>query len=149
MTTEQGDIIRSICDSYRAAVDARDIESFMRLYDPQVRVFDAWGVWSYEGVAQWRKPVEAWFAMDPNQRIQVTFDEVKTHGGAGWCAMSAVVSYASLSAEGKRLRSMQNRLSWVIEASAGEARIVHEHTSAPIGFEDMKAMLTHPTWVGA
>jgi hypothetical protein len=36
---------------------------------------------------------------------------------------------------------MQNRLSWVLKTGGHVRRIVHEHTSAPMGFEDMKAIL--------
>jgi hypothetical protein len=32
-------------------------------------------------------------------------------------------------------------LSWVLKTSSHVPRIIHEHTSAPIGFEDQKAIL--------
>src|SRR5207344_2011723 len=52
--------IHQILDRYKAAVRARDVEALMRLYDPKVRVFDAWGIWSYEGADAWRTAVEGW-----------------------------------------------------------------------------------------
>ena len=33
-----------VMDGYAAAVLAKDVAALMRLYDPGVRVFDAWGV---------------------------------------------------------------------------------------------------------
>ena len=57
---------------------------------------------------------------------------------------SAIVTYASLSAEGEELRSMQNRITWGLRTTGHVLRIVHEHTSAPVGFEDMKAILHRP-----
>ena len=36
---------------------------------------------------------------------------------------------------------MQNRLTWALRVSGHVLRIAHEHTSAPIGFEDQKAIL--------
>jgi hypothetical protein len=36
---------------------------------------------------------------------------------------------------------MQNRMSWVLKTSGHVLRVVHEHTSVPIGFEDEKAIL--------
>ena len=36
---------------------------------------------------------------------------------------------------------MQNRITWVLQASGHVLRIIHEHTSAPVGFEDAKAIL--------
>ena len=55
--------------------------------------------------------------------------------------MSAVVTYAGVSAQGQELRAMQNRITWVLKTSGHVLRIVHEHTSAPVGFEDTKAIL--------
>ena len=55
--------------------------------------------------------------------------------------MSAVVTYAGISAQGQEIRAMQNRLSWVLKTRGHVMRIVHEHTSAPVGFEDAKAIL--------
>ncbi len=36
---------------------------------------------------------------------------------------------------------MQNRLTWILRTSGHVLRIVHEHTSAPAGFEDGKVIL--------
>ena len=55
--------------------------------------------------------------------------------------MTAIVTYAGISAEGKETHSMQNRMTWILRTMGHNLRIVHEHTSAPIGFEDMKAIL--------
>ena len=56
--------------------------------------------------------------------------------------MSAVATYAAISAQGQEVRAMQNRISWVLKTSGHVLRVVHEHTSVPVGFEDAKAMLT-------
>ena len=55
--------------------------------------------------------------------------------------MSAVVTYAGFSAQGQEVRALQNRISWVLKARGHVLRVVHEHTSAPVGFEDEKAIL--------
>jgi hypothetical protein len=41
------------------------------LYDDEVRVFDAWGVWVYEGAPVWRKAIERWF-MSPWMSLRGT-----------------------------------------------------------------------------
>jgi ketosteroid isomerase-like protein len=132
--------IARVLQSYAAAVLAADVEAFMRLYDPRVRVFDAWGVWSYEGSAAWRRAVEGWFGSLGNEKVKVTFDDVQTSPGRESSMVTAVVTYAGVSAEGRELRAMQNRLTWVLRTT-DDLRIVHEHTSAPIGFTDSKAIL--------
>ena len=55
-------IVSDLQQAYRTAVYDKDVESFLRLYDPDVRVFDAWGVWQHEGAQAWRKAVENWFS---------------------------------------------------------------------------------------
>lgn len=132
--------IARVLESYASAVFAKDVEAFMRLHEPGVRVFDAWGVWSYEGSAAWRRAVEGWFGSLGAEKVKVSFDDVQTSAGRGLSMVSAIVTYAGLSAEGRQLRAMQNRVTWVLRTTDG-LRIVHEHTSAPIDFNHAKAIL--------
>ncbi len=140
MTELDKDIAR-ILGVYEAAVFRKDVDAFMRLYDPAVRVFDAWGVWSYEGAEAWQRAVEGWFTSLGSERVKVGFDDVTVWTAKDLSGVSAVVTYAGQSADGQPLRSMQNRLSWVLRTVGHVPRIVHEHTSAPMGFEDQKAIL--------
>lgn len=140
MTELDKDIAR-ILGVYEAAVFRKDVDAFMRLYDPAVRVFDAWGVWSYEGAEAWQRAVEGWFTSLGSERVKVGFDDVTVWTAKDLSSVSAVVTYAGQSADGQPLRSMQNRLSWVLRTVGHVPRIVHEHTSAPLGFEDQKAIL--------
>ena len=133
--------IARVLESYKAAVYAKDVDAFIRLYDAGARVFDAWGVWSYEGSDAWQRAVEGWFKSLGAERVKVTFDAVKTSEERESAVVSAVVTYTSVSAQGEELRSMQNRLTWALKVSGHVLRITHEHTSAPIGFEDQKAIL--------
>jgi len=133
--------IAQILESYKSAVLARDVEAFMRLYDPGVRVFDTWGVWSYDGAEAWRRAVEAWFTSLGAERVKVTFEEVRSTLGRDVAIVSAIVTYAGISAQGEPLRAMQNRITWGLKTIGHVPRIVHEHTSAPVGFDDTKAIL--------
>jgi len=133
--------IGRVIGSYAAAVFARDIEAFMRLYHPTVRVFDAWGVWLYEGAPAWRIAVEGWFTSLGSDRVKVSFSEIQSTAENTLAVVSAIVTYAAESPKGEPLRSMQNRITWVLRESGHVFRIAHEHTSAPVGFEDSKAIL--------
>jgi ketosteroid isomerase-like protein len=133
-----------VMGQYAAAVQAKDVAALMRLYDPDVRVFDAWGVWSHDGAEAWQRTVEAWFTSLGTERVKVSFDDVQATAGRDLSSINAIVTYAGLSASGDPLRSMQNRLTWLLRTSGHVPRIVHEHTSAPIGFDDMKAILQRP-----
>jgi ketosteroid isomerase-like protein len=134
-------VLRAL-DIYKSAVLAKNLEAFMQLYDPEVRVFDTWGIWSYESAATWRVAVEGWFSSLGNETVRVTFEDVKIMDGQGFAMMSGIVTYAATSAQGQETRAMQNRISWALRSSGHVLRVFHEHTSAPIGFEDFKAMLT-------
>ena len=134
--------IDHVVESYKAAVFAADAKAFMHLYDPAVRVFDAWGVWLYDGAAEWQRAVEGWFTSLGSERVRVSFSEVQVLPGQPVAVLNAIVTYAAESAKGEALRSMQNRITWVLRETGHVLRIVHEHTSAPVGFEDSKAILT-------
>jgi ketosteroid isomerase-like protein len=134
--------IDRIVDGYKAAVLAKDADALLR--DPKVRVFDAWGVWSYEGADAWRQTVEGWFTSLGSERVQVSFADTQVADWGDCAVLSAIVTYAGVCAEGAPLRSMHHRLTWALRTSGHVLRIAHEHTSAPIGFEDQKAILQRP-----
>ena len=140
MSDTEKQVLRAL-DTYKSAVLAKNAETLMHLYDAEVRVFDAWGTWSYEGAAAWRVAIEGWFTSLGSETVRVAFEDVKILGGQGFASMSAIVTYAAVSAQGQELRAMQNRISWVLRTSGHVLRVVHEHTSAPVGFEDAKAIL--------
>jgi ketosteroid isomerase-like protein len=140
MSDPEKQVLKAL-DTYKSAVLAKNAETFMHLYDPEVRVFDTWGIWSYEGAAAWRIAVEGWLSSLGDENVRVTFENVKIIGDASFASMTAFVTYTALSAQGEELRAIQNRISWILRTRGHVLRVVHEHTSAPIGFEDNKAML--------
>ena len=135
------DVVR-IIGIYQSAAFDKNVDAFMRLYDPNVRVFDAWGVWVYEGADAWRRAVEGWFTSLGTECVKVSFNDVQALTGKDVSSVSAIVTYAAVASPGAAPhRSMQNRITWVLRTVGHVPRIVHEHTSAPLGFEDMKAIL--------
>jgi ketosteroid isomerase-like protein len=133
--------IAEVQQQYCAAAYERDAARFMQIYDDSVRVFDAWGEWEYAGAEAWRRAVEGWFQSLGTERVRVTFEETRSFGSAAGAFSSSIVTYAGLAADGAPLRAMQNRLSWGLRTRGHVLRVLHEHTSAPVGFEDMKAIL--------
>lgn len=127
--------------SYADAALRRDTEGFLRLYDPAVQVFDAWDVWEHAGAGPWREAVEAWFDSRRSEALRVTFSQTRSHGSPAMAVATAVVTYAGISAQGAVVRSMHNRITWGLRTTGHMLRIFHEHTSAPVGFDDMKAIL--------
>lgn len=123
--------------AYAAAVRAKDVDAFLRLYADDVRTFDLWSVWAYDGKSSLRDMVSEWFgSLGDDEVVAVEFDEVRAQSGEDVAAVSAFTTFRALSSQGDELRSMNNRLTWVLrKADDGTWKIVHEHTSAPAGDE--------------
>ena len=133
--------VHRVIEQYKAAVLARDVSAFMRLYDPKARIFDAWGIWEYDNASNWQVAVEGWLGSQTTEKIKVSFENVQIQGSRDFAVVSAIVTYAEVSAQGEQVRAMQNRITWALRTIGHVLRIVHEHTSAPIGFDDQKAIL--------
>ena len=134
--------VEEMLDRYRRAVYDKDLDAFIGLYDENARVFDLWGRWLYATAADWRKPAEEWFAGLGTDRSSPEFHDVQLEVGDNVAAVHAFITYRGQSAEGKELRSMDNRITWVLRKnSGGDWKIVHEHTSAPADFDSGKVSL--------
>ncbi|HEX3356679.1 MAG TPA: nuclear transport factor 2 family protein [Tepidisphaeraceae bacterium] len=120
-------------DGYISAVYTRNVEAFMALYDPAARVFDTWSTWSYESSSARHPTIQSWFSSLGDERVRVRFDEVRITALGEFACITAFVTYAAESPTGQILRSMQNRLTWVLRLNGdGGVKIIHEHTSVPI-----------------
>jgi uncharacterized protein (TIGR02246 family) len=129
--------MKEMLGAYVAAVHAKDVDAFLGLYADDVRNFDLWSEWSYDGKDALRAMVSEWFGSLPEDEVvAVEFDDVRTQTGEDVAAVSAFTTFAALAPDGTELRSMNNRLTWVLRKEAdGSWKIVHEHTSAPAGDE--------------
>lgn len=121
-----------VLTDYKAAVLAKDVDRFVALYAPDMRVFDMWGVWSYDGVAPWRDMVAGWFGSLGDERVVVDFSDVQTVVAADLAVIHAFVSFQAVNTEGVTLRSMDNRLTMTLKRHGGGWTITHQHTSSPI-----------------
>ena len=131
-----------VLKAYADAVHAKDLPAFVALYEPGVRVFDLWAAWACDGADRWGATAADWFASLGDERVAVTWDDVRTLAFGDLVVAHATLDYAGVSAAGEKLRSMQNRLTWALRRGAdGRWRIAHEHTSAPADFETGKVQL--------
>lgn len=133
--------ISRLQEKYIHAVSSRNVSALVQLYDPKARIFDAWGVWEYQGTESWQIAIEGWLSSNPAGKLLVSFTDCTVVGNLELASMGAIVNYSMVAADGQELQSMQNRMTWVVRTSGHNLRIIHEHTSAPIGFDDMKAIL--------
>jgi uncharacterized protein (TIGR02246 family) len=133
--------VLEVLAAYKSAVLAKDLEAFVALYDPDARIFDAWGRWSYDGTVAWRGMASEWFGSLGATQVFVDADEVQVTAGADIATVHAFLTYMGVSPEGMELHAMQNRLTWVLRRSGRAWKIIHEHTSAPADFETAKLIL--------
>jgi uncharacterized protein (TIGR02246 family) len=134
--------IEQVLTGYATAVRAKDVDGFVALFATDVRVFDMWGCWSYDGADAWRAMAQEWFGSLGDEQVAVEFDNVQTVTGDDLAIAHAFVTYKGLSAEGDELRALNNRLTWGLRKVAdGGWKIVHEHSSAPVDFETGKVQL--------
>jgi len=138
---EHEKVILQVLDAYKAAVNAKDVDTFVSLYDQDVTVFDMWGEWSYKGVEAWRRMVTDWFGSLGNERVVVELNSAQVITEHNIAIVHAFVTFKGISAEGEALRAMQNRFTWVLKNREGVWKILHEHSSAPIDFETSKVIL--------
>lgn len=126
---------------YKNAVFQKDLELYTSIFDEQVRVFDMWGSWSYDGLNAWREMAKAWFESLGDNKDLVEFDDIQTEVNVDLATITAFVKFTAISATGEALRYLQNRLTWIARKKNGGWKIIHQHTSGPIDFETMKVML--------
>src|SRR5437588_12142923 len=111
--------MEKMLDKYAAAVRAQDVDAFVGLYADDVRTFDLWSVWSYDGKGAFRGMVAEWFGSLGDDVVAVEYDEVRTQAGEDVGGLRAFLTYRGLSAEGEALGSMDDRLGWVRRYGAG------------------------------
>ena len=127
--------IQQLLQGYVESVLAKDVEAFVALYDADLRVFDMWNRWSYDGQQPWREMVQGWFGSLHDERVAVAFSEVRTRVSQDLAVLHAFVSFAAIDAGGATLRSMTNRITMALARRGDDWKIVHQHTSAPIDGE--------------
>jgi len=133
--------ILQVLDAYKAAVNAKDVDTFVSLYDQDVVVFDMWGEWSYKGVEAWRRMVTDWFGSLGSEQVIVELNNAQVITEHSIAIAHAFVTFKGISADGEALRAMQNRFTWLLKNREGVWKILHEHSSAPIDFETSKVIL--------
>ncbi|MBS1663375.1 MAG: nuclear transport factor 2 family protein [Bacteroidetes bacterium] len=133
--------IELLLKSYKESVFQKDEDMFSSLFDKEVRIFDMWQQWTYDGLAAWMDMVKGWFSSLGSDRDVITYDDVRIQGGAGTVVVSAFVRFSAVSETGETLRYLDNRLTLVVEKKEGNWKITHQHTSGPIDFDTMKVVL--------
>jgi ketosteroid isomerase-like protein len=126
---------------YKAAAYSKDVEAFVSLYTDDLHVFDMWNQWELRGIDAWRRMAQGWFGSLGTERVVVTFSDVVANVGADITLGHATVTYTAVSAEGKELRSLDNRMTLALRRTGAAWKIFHEHTSGPIEHTSLKGVI--------
>jgi uncharacterized protein (TIGR02246 family) len=135
--------IRQLLADYAAAVLAKDVEAFVALYADDVQIFELWANWTHD-LASWREMATGWFAFLGEERSVVEAADVKCSVSGDMAMLTASLTYRAVDPAGQQLRSLDNRLSWVLRERGGRWQVVHEHTSVPIAHETGKGIFKRP-----
>lgn len=132
--------IEIILNKYKTTAESKDVEGHISIYDENVVVFDLWDQWSMQGRSAVRAMVSEWFGSLGIENVKIDFDIQQAMHKGDFAYGLAIVKYSAISALGETIRWLQNRMTIVLENKSGEWKIVHQHTSAPVG-DDMKVKL--------
>jgi uncharacterized protein (TIGR02246 family) len=135
--------IRQLLADYAAAVLAKDVEAFVALYADDALIYELWAQWTHD-LASWRAMATGWFAFLGEERAIVEPADVKCSVSGDMAMLTASLTYRAVEAGGKELRSLDNRLTWVLRQRGGRWQVVHEHTSVPIAHETGKGIFKRP-----
>ena len=130
--------ILTLLDVYKTAVEVKDVDQFLSIYDPEVVIFDMWGNWEYHGRDAWRKNVQEWFGSLGTDTVKVEINDIQVVSDQRIAGLYAFFTFKGFSETGDLLRSMDNRFSMVLRSQNGEWKILHEHSSGPIDPETTK-----------
>lgn len=133
--------IRQIFEGYKTAVFEKNVEAFLALYDENIHLFDMWEKWSYNGKDAWREMVSNWFGSLGDEKVVVDFDSLTITATNEIAVVHTFVTYKAVASNGNELRSMNNRLTAALKKSNGTWKIFHEHSSAPLDGNTLKATL--------
>jgi len=139
--TENEQSVLQVLDAYQAAVNKKDVDGFVALYDQDVLIFDMWSEWSYQGLESWRSMVTDWFGSLGGERVIIEVHDFQIITEQGIAIIHAFVTIKGVSSEGEELRAMHNRFTWVLKNRGGVWKILHEHSSAPADFKTSKVIL--------
>ncbi|WP_404615795.1 nuclear transport factor 2 family protein [Rhodanobacter hydrolyticus] len=86
---------------------------------------------------------DGWFSSLGTERVVVDVRDAQSTVAGALAIGHAILTYTAVSAEGKELRSLSNRITIGLKRSDESWKIFHEHTSAPIDQQSLKAILNY------
>ncbi len=135
------DPVREVLARYSAAAHDKDVDAFVALYTDDIHVFDMWNSWELRGIEAWRAMAAGWFSSLGDERVVVTATEVASSVAGDLALGHATLKYTAIAADGRELRSLDNRITIALRRTGSAWKIFHEHTSAPLDHRTLKGTI--------
>lgn len=130
----------SLFETYKTAALQKDVDLFISIFDEDVLVFDMWA-WAFEGIDAWRDMAKGWFSSVGKEQIVVSFEDIRIQATEEMGTATAIARFAGVDENGKELRSLLNRITWIARKKNGQWKVFHEHTSGPADMATLKVQL--------
>ena len=130
-----------LLEAYATAVLHKDAAAYTSIFDENIRVFDMWQDWRYDGITAWREVAKDWFDALGADKDVVTFSDIEITEKGELALITAIAKFTATSEQGEALRYLENRLTWVAVKKGLTWKIIHQHTSSPIDFNTMQVVL--------
>lgn len=130
-----------LLEAYATAVLHKDAAAYTSIFDENIRVFDMWQEWRYDGITAWREVAKDWFDALGADKDVVTFSDIEITEKGELALITAIAKFTATSEQGEALRYLENRLTWVAVKKGLTWKIIHQHTSSPIDFNTMQVVL--------
>lgn len=130
-----------LLEAYATAVLHKDAAAYTSIFDENIRVFDMWQEWRYDGITAWREVAKDWFDALGADKDVVSFSDIEITEKGELALITAIAKFTATSEQGEALRYLENRLTWVAVKKGLTWKIIHQHTSSPIDFNTMQVVL--------
>jgi len=131
--------LRDLEQKFAEAFNAKDIDAIMRLYDPNVLVFDVVPPRQYLGAAAYRKDWEQLFdAMAGPVKFEITDQTISTDGDGRIAYGTSIQHFSGKDKSGQNYNMAVRVTDVYRKSNNGEWLIAHEHVSVPVDIETNK-----------
>ena len=133
--------IKDFFKVYQDSAWQKDAAAMINLYHEQAVIFDMWDQHYLSNPSEWTKVIEDWLGSLGTEKVKVEFDRIEIHQSGNIGFANALIQFQAISSEGVILRSMKNRITLGFSKAKDEWKVIHQHTSAPISSNGLKAIL--------
>ena len=131
--------IRQLLEQWTQALHAKDLNTLMSYYAPDILTFDILPPLHYQGIEAYRKNFEAWFAVVQGSIEYETLDlRITTSDTVAFC--HSLNRVRSTRTTGEQTETWV-RVTVGFRKIEGTWRITHEHVSVPCDMETSQALL--------